>query len=201
MRIVENSQSRLVLRDRTSFVSVICCAAALVLAGFALLRGEPRAFGSAMLFLIFAIAFFRSSDVTFDKATRSCNVKRQDMWRLHRTIIPFEAIKNVVVEAMPGNDRPTVTPCRLSLLTRQGEVPLSTSYAPDLDRFQGMRDEVATTVFGLSSPVSSDPVRGLVEAGRSIDAIAFLRRRDGLGLNEAKERVEMLQREVRSERS
>ena len=200
MRIVEDSQTRLVLRDRTSWVSIVCGAAAVVISVFALSYPEPKGLISAALCLLFAIVFFRNSDVAFDKAARSCTVKRRDMWRLARSVIPFEAIKGIEVQTMIPGDSPTMTSCRLSLSTNNGEVPLSATYEPDLHRFEAMRRAIVDVVFtDRPAPCPSDPVRALVESGRIVEAIALLRQREPIGLREAKDRIQMIQSEIQTQ--
>jgi hypothetical protein len=194
MRIVEDSPGRLVLRDRTLWVSIVCWAAALVITPFALARHEPTALISAALCAAFGVAFFRSSDVVFDKVARSCTIQRRDMWKLSRTVVPFDQIKNVLVQQMIDHDSSNVATCRLSLATADSEIPLSSSYEPDLERFETMRSRIAETVFGQGrAPAAVDPVRALVSAGRTIEAVALLRRQERLSLEEAMQRVRTLQ--------
>lgn len=195
MRVVENGPSRLVLRDRTSWISFFCWTAALVIAAFAVSRGEPKALVSAGLFCVFGIGFFRNSRVVFDKSSRSCSLTRLDMWRVSRTTVPFDAIQNILVEPMIGNDSPNASLCRLSLESADGVTPLSSSYEPDLARFEAMRELVLTFISreGITFP-STEPVRALISAGRRVDALALLRRRERLTLMEAIHKLETIER-------
>ena len=197
MRIVENSPNRVVLRDRTAWISFVCGGAAVIIAAIAISRGEPKALISAALFAMFAIAFLRTSDVIFDKVARSYTLRRRDMWRVTRKVIPFASIKDVLIDTMVS-DAPGATFYRLSLSTSEGDVPFSVSYEADADRFEQMRSVLVNAIFGqASAPPLQDPVRALVAAGRSIDAISLLRQREGIGLTEAKARIDDIRRQIR----
>lgn len=197
MRVVENGPCRLVLRDRTSWISFFCWIAALIIAAFALRRGEPKALVSAGLFFLFGIGFFRNSKAVFDKSSRSCSLSRLDMWRVSRTTVPFDAIQDIVVEPMIGNDSPNASLCRLSLESADAVTPLSSSYEPDLARYEAIRELVLTFIAheGSAFP-STEPVRALISAGRRVDALALLRRRERLTLTEAMQKLETIEREA-----
>ncbi len=83
--------------------------------------------------------------------------------------------------------------CRLSLVTPSAVLPRTVSYQPDQERYNAMRDTILEAVFkDAPRPVAVDPARMLVQEGRIIDAVAFLRTRDGLDLAAAKARVDAL---------
>lgn len=197
MRIVENSPTRIVVRDRTSWISIVLGAGAIFVAVLAISRGEPKALISAGLCIVFAIAFLRTSDVIFDKVARSCTLKRRDMWRITRKVVQFASIEDVLIDTMVS-DAPGGIAYRLSLSTSEGAVPFSATYEPGQDRYREMRMVIVNAVFGqATAPAPLDLVRELVKAGRSIDAISLLRQREGIGLTEAKARIDDVQRELR----
>lgn len=100
---------------------------------------------------------------------------------------------NVRVEFAPSPDSWDVISCRLSLVTASAIMPLTASYRPDQERYNAMRDTILETVFkDTPRPAAVDAVRMLVEKGRIIDAVAFLREHDGLDLTTAKKRVDEL---------
>src|SRR5947209_4044465 len=105
MRIVENTPSRLVLRDRTLWVSVFCFGAAFALL-LQILSGHPdrRALIPAGLFAAFGLLFLRATDVVFDKARRLCLVVRLDLFRRRRRTISFDEIVDILVEPAPVAD-------------------------------------------------------------------------------------------------
>jgi hypothetical protein len=199
MRIVENSPSCLRLRDRTLWISVVCFGAVVItLVGAILHADRPGMLVSAAMFIIFALAFLRATDVTFDKEKRLCDIRRLDMMRLKRMRFAFADIVDARVEIAPVEE-PAVLSCRLSLVTLSGVVPLSAGYEPDEQRYDAMRDAVLDTVIAAGPrPAAADPVRMLVAEGRIIDAAAVLRRREKLNLATALTRVNALRDELRA---
>ena len=70
---------------------------------------------------------------------------------------------------------------------------------PDEARYDAMRDAVLDTVIaGGPRPPAVDPVRMLVKEGRITDAVAVLRRREGVSLTTALTRVNALRDELRA---
>jgi hypothetical protein len=199
MRIVENSSSRLRLRDRTLWISAVCFGAAVFLAvGAALHPAQPGFLVSTALLIIFALAFLRATDVTFDRTTRVCDIRRLDVLRLKRMRFAFADILNAQVEYASVDDATTLS-CRLSLVTTSGKVPPSTAYEPEATRYDAMRDAVLDTILaGRPRPAAVDPVRMLVEEGRIIDAVALLRQREKVNLATALTRVNALRDQLRA---
>ena len=194
MRISENAPSRLRLRDRTLWISLVCFAgAAAIIARVAVDRDPFEQLIPAALVVMFGLAFLRATDVTFDKVEGICAIRRFDVLRVKRTQIAFADIVDVRVEIEPMPDNPASISCRLSLVTASAVIPLTASYEPDRDRYNAMRDAVLEVVFkDRQKPTAHDPVRMLVKEGRMIDAVAILRMRDGLDLTTASARVNEL---------
>ncbi len=194
MRISEDTPSRLRLRDRTLWISLVCFAgAAAIIVRVAVDRDPSEQLIPAALFVVFGLAFLRATDVTFDRVERLCAIRRFDVLRVKRTQIAFADIVDVRVEIEPMPDNPASISCRLSLVTTSAVIPLTASYEPDQDRYNAMRDAVLEAVFrDRQKPAAVDPVRMLVKEGRIVDAVAILRMRDGLDLTTASARVDEL---------
>jgi hypothetical protein len=194
MRIAENDQARLVLRDSSLWISWICFAAAVALAvNFATRPADPRLLVPPVLLAVFGVGFFRSSDLTFDKMTRTCVLRRRDLARVRRTAFPFGEITDVRVEIRLGGDRARILMCRLNLIKGSETLPLTASYAPGLARYEALRETLADVVFaGRTRPPAADPLQELADPGRVIDTISFMRSRDGLDLAAAHARIEAL---------
>jgi hypothetical protein len=181
------------LRDRTLWLSTIFLGAAALLAVGVVRDREPGLLIPAGLFLIFALAFLRASDVTFDKITRACTIRRLDVLRLTRTRLGFEDIVDARVEIEPMPDDPRAPSCRLSLVTTSAAVPLTAAYEPSKERYAAMREAVLDTIFGdRPRPAAADPIQRLVNEGRIIDAVSMLRVREGIDLKTARERLKAL---------
>jgi len=195
MRISDDTPSQLRLRDRTLWLSVVCFGAALVLVGGAVYDREPRLLISAGFFVVFALASLRATDVTFDKIERTCSIRRLDILRVSRMRLAFDDIVDVKVEIEPMPDNAAVPSCRLSLVTGSATVPLTASYQSDYERSNAMRDAVLAAIMGdRPRPAAADPVRTLAKEGRTIDAVAILRAREGIDLKTASARVKELQK-------
>jgi hypothetical protein len=117
MRISKDTPSHLRLRDQTLWLSAICIGAAALLVFGVVRDHEPRLLISAGAFVIFALAFFRATDVTFDKIARTCLIRRLDVLRLTRTQLGFDDIMDARIETEPMPDAPAAPSCRLSLVT------------------------------------------------------------------------------------
>lgn len=194
MRIAENDQARLVLRDSSVWISWICFAAAAGLAvTFASRPADPRLVIPPVLLALFGVGFFRSSEVTFDKMTRTCVVRRRDLARVRRTAFPFGEITDVRVEVRLGGDHARILMCRLNLIRGAETLPLTASYQPGLARYEALRETLADVTFaGRARPPAADPLQELADQGRVIDTISFMRSRDGLDLAAAHARFEAL---------
>ena len=193
MRIVENSASRLVLRDRTCWITIACFAASLFGAGyFALHRGDPRELIPTALFVVFGLAFLHSTDVVFDKIDRRCVMRRLDVMKATTTELLFHDLTDIKVDVSALGESGQ-TSCRLALATSWGTVPLTASFEPDLKRFTAMREEIVAVVFPSGrQPPPSDPARDLARAGRLVEAVAMLRQRDKLSPTDAMDRAKAM---------
>jgi hypothetical protein len=194
MRILEDTPSHLALRDRTLWLSAILIGAAVLLAVGVVRDREPRLLIPAGLFVIFALAFLRATDVTFDKIARTCVIRRLDVLRLTRIQLGFDDIMDARIETEPMPDAPAAPSCRLSLVTQSAVMPLTASYEPSRERYDAMREAVLDAIFNDGPRrAAADPIQLLVKEGRIIDAVSMLRVREGIDLKTARERVKALQ--------
>jgi hypothetical protein len=197
MRIVEESATRLVLKDRTAWITAVCFLAAVIITWQAVQHREPIIV--AAILVAFGVAFLHMTDVVFDKTRRVANLRRLDVIRLTRSSFAFDDIVDVTVQMDPQPDNLNSISCRLAFRTRDATSPLTASYAPDLDPYNAMRDAILGALGRVpDTTVKADPVRELAEAGGIIDAVALLRQRENLDLATARERVAQLQREFGS---
>jgi hypothetical protein len=194
MRIKANTQSELVLRDRTLWISAVCFAAVLFMVYRVLVHHDSQnLYFSALFLAVFGVVFLGATDVVFEKRRQVCRVRRLGALGMFRADYRFPEIKEIKVEIAPSNGRSNATMCRLALVTAGGTIPLTRSYEPTLERYNAMRDAIVLTL-GADLPLSAeiDPVQELVKQGRTIDAITLLEKRDKLSLTEAHNRVARL---------
>lgn len=191
MRIVENSDAVLRLRDRTLWLSFVFFGAALfVMVEFFFGHGDHRAAFPAGFFTLFGVVFLRSTDAVFDKKARVCRLQKLSIWRVKRRQFGFDDIADVRLDVGPTSGTSQVPTCRLELIVGSEVVPLTDAYEGGQKRQEAMRSEILDMLFKpRARPGEADPVRTLVEQGRLVDAVRILRMRDGLDLAEATARV------------
>jgi hypothetical protein len=197
MRIVENTPARLVLRDRTLWISIVCFAAGAVPMAFFSGGVAPwRLLGGSAFFFISGLLTLRTSDVIFDKVARTCDINRFDVLRRKRTRLAFADIVDVRVEREPTEMNRRAALCRLSLVTDASVLPLTAGYSGGPERFDAIRKTILSALSrDAASPTDVDAVDALVQQGRTIDAVAVLREREGLDMSAAVARVKQMQKE------
>ena len=192
MRIVENSSSRLVLRDRTLWLSVVFFGAAALMMGvfFFGQGGDHRIAYPAGFFVLSGLVFLRSTDAVFDKQARLCRLSQLNVFRVKRREIAFDDINDIEIDTGPTSPSSQVPTYRLNLMTASGTVPMTVAYEADLKRQEAMRSAILQAVAGGGpQPEGTDVVRTMVKQGRLIDAVRLIRERDGLDLATAQQRV------------
>ena len=191
MRIVEDTPSRLALRDRTLLISLVCFGGAVALLVRFFIDRDNGLLVGAGLSLAFGLPFLRATDLVLDKDQRLCSLRRLDVLRVRRQTLAFEDISDIRVEVEPMGGDSQVISCRFGLVTSSSVIPLTVAYEPDLERYDRMRDTVLDTLFHAGArPAAVDPVLALVKQGQLVSAVALLRKRDGLDLLAAKTRVD-----------
>jgi hypothetical protein len=172
MRIVQNSASCLELQESSGYLPAFLLGAAVIVAIVVVTRhADPRQLINAALFAISAVFFRRQSRITLDKARRTCEISRLDMWRRSDRSVAFDDINDVKVEIMRP-DTSVQIHTRLSLVTHDGQLPLTAGYRANLDQHIQLREAMVDIIFsGKSRPAPLDAGQLLVEAGRPIAAI------------------------------
>jgi len=89
MRITEDTRSRLVLRDWTFWISLVLIAGAAALMARYFLVWDKHLLLSAAVSLAFGLPFLRTTDLVFDKIQRVCNLRRLDMLKVTRLVLPL----------------------------------------------------------------------------------------------------------------
>ena len=196
MKVVEDSPSRLVLKDRTLWITGFC----FVFAGFmgyqALVQPARVNFLAPLFLILVGMAFLDMSDVVFDKTRRMVSLRRFSVVKLTRATFRFEEITDVVVQIAPLIGSSTSTQCRLAFVAGKAPLPMTISYGPNLARYEAMRASILRALGRIGEPALDDPVRDLVRQGRIVDAVAMLRKRESLDLVTARDRIMALQKEI-----
>lgn len=196
---VREAGAKLIVEDRPFVVPGVFALSAIVLVGigigiqFGYVEHEQpawQAFVSSALSAAVAIVFFSRERNIFDPEARQFSWSKWNLLRETRGTIAFADITSVTLQTTSSTE--TVPSCRITVHTKTGTVPLSRFYSSSVE-VQEPTAELVRAVIGLKTKdLTEDSVRAMVAAGRKIDAIRFLRIRNGLGLKEAKEEVERL---------
>jgi len=152
MRIVEDKPERMVLRDRTLWVSLVTGPLALLLVVVTI--GKPAwapGLAAAVLGLC-AFVFFNSTDVVLDRLARTIDLRRMSMGRTRTWSLRFDEIAQVRVDRTSGGrNGPTF---RLTFLTAGGAIPLTAAYEGGQAKYDDMLKRVrdALRSAGPSAP-------------------------------------------------
>jgi hypothetical protein len=153
----------------------------------------------AGVFLLIALFCLRKKTFVFDARQRIVRWQGIRVLKLYSGSMPFSDITEIETETMPSPHGQTLY--RLTLITAQGSTPLSDNYGGGGQWLQKIRQTIAAFIKqddpSLASP-SSPPntslpnnpdletsIRSLLSQGRKIDAVALLRSRENIGLPQA----------------
>ena len=148
--------------------------------------------GGAATCALAAVVLLEQARVVIDPPTRTVVWTRRWALRTHGGSLRFDDISAVYAERSLGGSG--VPSRRIVISTRAGEtVPLTAGYRPDGDRvILGASEQIRALL--RQNVASVDTVQAMVNAGRIMDAIAFLRDGQGLSLTDAKQHVDVLRR-------
>lgn len=215
MHIQRQTSMELVLQDGSMWMAFLFVPAAIAIAVSSVEKHKPLELLAAALFLLFAAAFTRHTTFTFDGMQRVARWRRRTFLKVETGSIPFDAIKDVVIDAQTGSRNNTMT-YRLSINADTSSVPMANIFqGGTLEHYQKLRQQVLEFI-GLAAPAAaaSEPtsstatdaipadlessLRTLIANGRIIDAVSLLRMRQHLSLVEAKSRIDALEESCRS---
>jgi hypothetical protein len=203
MRITRQTPQELVVEDSTLLVAALCtlCAVGPIAGSFA--QHKLLSFAVAALLLLIASLWVRKTRFVFDAMARVVRWQGRKMLRVESGEIPFSEIRDVTTEAQSSGEG---TSYRLALQTAQGTIPMAYAYGGNRKRVESIRQTVLTYLNG-GAPPATDPardldtsVRALLAQGRKIDAIALIRSTTHVGLTEAVQRVEALERTAQQQK-
>lgn len=106
--------------------------------------------------------------------------------------LPFTRVKSVILQTSLGSD--AVSPsCRVTLVTDQGELPLTIAYSGGMQvEYEAIAAKIRTllSLNPSSSDIVMDSIHAALDQGRKIEAIRLVRLHKGLSLTEATRFVE-----------
>lgn len=175
-------------------VAAPCALYLLQAASAGTLRTE-RAAGVALGFatcLVTAAVLWERARFTVDPRRRVILWRRRWGWSYREGTIPFDAVREVLVQASPADDGSSSR--RVVLRLEDGsDLPLTAGFLHDShNAVVDLAGTLRAAVGRPSAPDGLDLVRALLRDGRRIDAIKLLRETQGLSLEEASKRVRQL---------
>lgn len=208
MKVVRQTETELVLGDSTLGFAALMGAAAVFLAYGAVSTGKKSTLFPAALFVLFAFFCLRKTTIVFDSVRRMANWHRLRYFIRSSGSIPYDDIKDIVIETSTGGTAGRAT-YRLAILTQQGSWPMSDGYGGNSDRCAALAKEIrqvlrlvplTTTAAAQQSATDvgdlDGSIRALLAQGRKIDAIVLLRSTKDLDLTAAKQRVDEIEKQM-----
>lgn len=195
MHVVRKTNQQLILLDSSIWISVsLLCVSAFV-AYRMVAQHNPRGLLLDGLFLLFIVLFWRKEVVVFDVATQQATWTRRRLVKVATGTIPFSEISGIGMETSSAKNGVLVY--RLTILTPNGSIPMSDTYAGDQQKYQKLKQEILDFLHleSSSAKLISDgiddeaSVRSLLQQGRRIDAIQLVRSTQNISLAEATQRV------------
>jgi len=207
MHVTRRTNQELVVLDSSIWVSVFLLCASLFAAYRLSIQHNTRGFLSLGFMLLFILLFWRKEVVVFDAARQQAIWTRRRIFKVASGTIPFSDITGINLEATSSKN--DVLVYRLAILTPQGTVPMSDSYAGNLQKYEKLKQDILEFVnpklaqaAGLANGAQAGNVdyeasiRSLLQQGRKIDAIHLLRTTQKVSLVEATDRIAAISRQM-----
>ena len=204
MHIRSQTPQELVVEDSMVWLSYILAALGLINIFFSISQNKMNGLLTASFFLFCAMMFDRRMTFTFDAMQRVVRWRGKKFFKVESGTIPFDDITDIGTEATPGSESGTCF--RLTIITREGSVPMAYSYSSRTDAYASLRQQILDFIHPgsympspspgiLSSGIPADlepSIRSLLAQGRKIDAVELLRSTQHIGLTDAMSRINAL---------
>ena len=154
VKIVRRTETELVVQESTLWLAALTGAAALFLVYGAIVIGKKVTLIAAGVFVIFAFLSLRKVTVVFDSVTRIASWKRFRYLKTTTANIPFDEIKDIVLESSLS-DQGCRSTYRLAILTAQGSRPFSEGFGGNRDIYTSARAEILQFLNFGTSPASA----------------------------------------------
>ena len=140
MHVVRKTNQQLILLDSSIWISVfLLCVSAFVAYRMAV-QHNPRGLLLDGIFLLFIVLFWRKEVVVFDAATQQATWTRRRLVKVATGTIPFSEITGIGIETSSAKNGVLVY--RLTILTSNGSIPMSDTYAGDQQKYQKLKQEI-----------------------------------------------------------
>lgn len=197
MKVVRQTDTELVLRESTLWISVLLALTALPLFYASTLPRQRGDLILAIFFAVGALVWLRKATVAFDATQRTVHWSRMRFFRSASGTVPFSEIAGIGTETSSGSGGSTLY--RLTLLTGQKPIPFTDTFGGGRDRWVGLRETTQRFLqthrgAPLAAPGADldDSLRALLRRGRKVEAVRLLETAEHLDLTTATQRVNQL---------
>jgi hypothetical protein len=191
MHISRKTNQELVVVDGSIWLSVFFLCAAAFIAFQAVSLKTPKWWLPVGLLSLFAFIVWRRETVTFDAARQQVQWVRRRAFNLASGTVSFSEMSGITTESM--NDNHGALNYRLTILTTDKPVPMSDGYGGGQAHYESLRKQILEFLkIDKNASAGEDDeasIRALLQQGRKVDAVAFVRTNYQLDLAEAVDRV------------
>lgn len=200
MHVLRKTNQELVVIDGSIWLSVFFLCAASLITYQGVVHNMRNWWLAVGLLLLFALVMWRRETVTFDTASQQVRWVRRRAFKLASGTIAFSDMRGITIESMSTNHN--VLSYRLTILTTAEPVPMSDEYGGGQAHYEALRKQILEFL-GMdktASPGSTDEdsIRLLLQQGRKLDAVAFVRSSYQLDLAEAVDRVNEIDQKMKA---
>ncbi len=203
MTVQRNTETELIVRNSTLWLSAVFGVLGVIALAAAFSVGDKRLARPALVMAGCAVVCLSKYTFVFDPTQRIVRWQTLRFGKRGAGSMPFDEVKDVVLESEPGKSRPTY---RLALLTLNGSIPLSSGYGDTSDRCLALQSKIRQLLrpgqpAAATAPAASiaahldSSIRTLVAQGRKIDAIKLLTSM-GINLTDAEQRTDEIENQM-----
>jgi hypothetical protein len=200
MHIIRKTNQELVVVDGSIWLSVVFLCTAAFMAFQSVTLKTPKWWLAAGLLTLFAFIAWRRETVTFDAASQQVQWVRRRAFKLASGTVSFSEMRGITIESM--TDDHGALSYRLTILTTDKPVPMSDGYGGGQAHYESLRKQILQflNMDTTASPGPDDEasIRALLQQGRKVDAIKFVRTNYQLDLTEAVDRVNEIDEKMKA---
>jgi hypothetical protein len=210
MHVVRKTNQELVIVDSSVWVSIfLSCVTLFFLYRIIIMKAGPANYLVPGFLGLFALLFWRKEVVVFDSGRQQALWNRRRLFRVASGTVPFSEISGIGMESTSAKNNVLVY--RLTILSRQGPVPMSDNYAGGPQKYEKLKQEILEFLkldSGETSSASDSSlsggtddeasIRALLIQGRRIDAIQLVRSTQKISLTVATERVNAIYHQMKT---
>jgi hypothetical protein len=200
MHVARKTNQELVVVDGSIWLSVFFLCVAAFMGYQAVAQKTQSWWFSAGLLSLFAFIAWRRETVTFDVASQQVHWVRRRAFSLASGTVPFSGMRGITMESM--HDNRGALSYRLTILTTDKPVPMSDGYGGGQADYESLRKQILEflNMDETASPGAGDEasIRALLQQGRKVDAIEFVRANYQLDLTDAVDRVNEIDEKMKA---